>query len=141
MLLWKTLDIKDNERVLLYRRDRLHAVLDPGRHKVWTLGKGVRFEKYDITDVVFEHERASLLVKQYANILNAYLDVVELNDKEAGLVYRDRKLVDVLPLGATFITWKGVEQVRVEKHLMSQVIFDHADGKYLITTSCSPSST
>jgi regulator of protease activity HflC (stomatin/prohibitin superfamily) len=111
MLLWKTVDIADNKRALLYRRDRFERVLEPGRHRI--AGK-VRLETYEITDLVFKHNNAKYFMHSYAEKLSAYLDSVELNDTQVGLVYCDRHLADVLGPGSFYAFWRGVEDVHVE---------------------------
>lgn len=113
MLFYKNIDIADNERALLFDRDRLQKVLEPGRHRVLTFGHRLTIEKYDITKVFFEHPKLKFLVRQYADVLTNYLDVFELNDVQAGVIYRDDKLSDVLAPGNILAAWKGVEDVKV----------------------------
>lgn len=111
MLLWKTVDIADNMRALLYRRDRFERVLEPGRHRL--AGK-VRVEIYEITELVFKHTNPKYFMHNHAEKLSAFLDSVELNDTQVGLVYCDRHLTDVLAPGTFYPFWRGVEDVHVE---------------------------
>ena len=48
MILWKTIDIADNERALLYRRGRFLAVLGPGRHRVARLLGSLRDTAFSV---------------------------------------------------------------------------------------------
>lgn len=114
MFFFKTVDIADNERALLFDRDRLQKVLGPGRHRLSTLGRKLKVEKFDITSVRFEHPKLKFLVRQYRAILEDYVDVFELNDSEVGVIYRDQKISDILPPGNLLVTWKGAEDVRVD---------------------------
>lgn len=114
MLCVKTIDVADNERALLFDRDRLQKVLEPGRHRVSTLGRKLTLEKYDITKVYFEHPKLKFLLRQYTALIGPHVDVFELNDTQAGIVYRDGKLTDVLPPGSLLVAWKGIETVSVE---------------------------
>ncbi|MFT7560361.1 MAG: hypothetical protein ACI93R_002280 [Flavobacteriales bacterium] len=113
MLFFKAIDVADNERALLFDRDRLKKVLEPGRHRVSTFGRKLTVEKYDITKVFFEHPRLKFLVRQYSDLICHFVDVFELSDTEAGIIYRDGKLSDVLAPGSLLVTWKGVEDVNV----------------------------
>ncbi len=113
-MFWKTIDVADNQRVLLYRRDRFVGVLESGRHRIRTLFDNISLETYDITDVVFENKRTKFLLNNYAEKLDAYLQRKELSDTEVGLLYRDKHLVDVLAPGTALTVWKGVEDVRVD---------------------------
>ncbi|MBX2859266.1 MAG: slipin family protein [Cellvibrionaceae bacterium] len=114
MLLWKTINIADNQKALLYRNDCFARVLEPGRHRIETLSGELRLETYDITRVVFDHKNAKFLMNAHANKLSAFLERVELTDTQVGLVYRDRHLADVLAPGSFYAFWKNVEQVRIE---------------------------
>ncbi|PCK07033.1 MAG: hypothetical protein COA42_16350 [Alteromonadaceae bacterium] len=114
MLFFKTIDIADNERALLFDRDRLQKVLSPGRHRMASFGKILRVEKFDITKVFFEHPKLKFLLKQYREIFSQYVDVFELSDKELGVIYRDNKITDVLAPGSLLVAWKGTEDVKVD---------------------------
>ena len=114
MLFLKTVDIADNERALLFDRDRLQKVLGPGRHRMSTFGRKLKVEKFDITSVRFEHPKLKFLVRQYQVLFEDFVDVFELNDSEVGVIYRDQKISDILPPGNLLVTWKGAEDVRVD---------------------------
>ncbi len=114
MILWKTVDIADNERALMFRRQRLEAVLEPGRHRIQTLTGSVRVDTYDITDVVFANAKAKFLLATQADKLNKYIESFDLSDLQVGLYYRDGHLVDILAPGSFLSVWKGVENVRVD---------------------------
>jgi len=114
MLLWKTIDIADNERALLFRRDNFERVLEPGRHRLRALGGKARVEVFDITDVAFKHKNAKFLMNTYAARLSDYIGSIELNDIQVGLIYSDQHLIDILAPGAFFSYWKGAEEIKVD---------------------------
>ena len=114
MLLWKTIDIADNERALLFRRDNFERVLEPGRHRLRALGGKARVEVFDITDVAFKHKNAKFLMNTYAARLSDYIGSIELNDIQVGLIYSDQHLTDILAPGAFFSYWKGAEEIKVD---------------------------
>ncbi len=114
MMFWKTIDVADHQRVLLYVRDQFKQVLEPGRHRVSVITGKVRQETYDISDVIFTHAKAKFLLSQYQGKLEQYLEQFELKDTEVGLLYRDGHLMSVLAPGSVLTVWKGVEDVRVD---------------------------
>ncbi len=114
MIFWKTIDIADNERALLYRRNRLVDVLMPGRHRVLRFGGSARIEMYDVSDVVFGAAQAKFLVKTHSDLLARYIEHFEMGDNEVGLVYRDGHLKDVLAPGSFLAVWRDIERVRVD---------------------------
>lgn len=112
--MWNTLDVADNERALLYRRNRFESVLKPGRHRVQVMTGDVRIETYDVTDVVFTAAKAKFLLNTHSSVLGEYLESYELTDYQVGLFYRDGHLVDIIPPGSFRAVWKGVEDVRLD---------------------------
>lgn len=114
MILWKCIDIADNERAFLFRRNRFIRVLEPGRHRILRLGGETRVEVHDISKVQFERANAKFLLNTHAEKLAPYLESYELSDTQVGLLYRDGHLVDVLNPGTFLPVWKGVEKVRVD---------------------------
>lgn len=129
MILWKTIDIADNERALLYRRNRFVKVLGPGRHRLETVSGSIRVDKYDITDVVFENSKAKFLLNTYAEALNQYIEGFKIADNQVGLFYRDGHLIDILVPGSFMAVWKGVENIRVD---ISDISEDYIIDKKLI---------
>ena len=114
MLIWKTLDVADNQRVLVYHRKRLVQVLMPGRHRVSRLNGPRLLETYEITDIAFDHQNAKFLLKQYPDLLAPHLESYEIADHQVGLVFQDGHLADILAPGSFKAYWKGVVDLRVE---------------------------
>ena len=114
MLLWKTIDIADQHRALLFRRNRFERVLSPGRHRIEKFSGDIRLETYDIGNPQFESPQAKFLLANYADKLEAHLDFVQLSDHQVGLIYRDNQFVDVLDPGSLYAFWKSAESVRVD---------------------------
>ncbi len=113
-MFWKTINVADHQKVLVYRDDRLEQVLAPGRHKISMWTGVVHLETYDCTKVYFYHDRAKFLCNTYAELLDDHLQRFEMSDTEVGLLYRDNKLVSLLAPANDLTVWKGVEDVRVE---------------------------
>jgi len=113
MLLWKTIDVADTQRVFVYKRERLVNVLEPGRHRIETVSGAITIQVHHVTGVRFEHANPKFVLKTYETKLAPYVDSVELSDTEMGLLYRDNHLVEVLAPGSFYAYWKGVEDVRV----------------------------
>lgn len=111
--MWKTIDIADYQRVLMYRHNRLQAVLMPGRHRVSRLRGNVRLETYDITDFEFSAAQANFLLKQYGELLAPHLTRCDVADHQVALVYRDGHLVDLVLPGQFKAYWHGLDQVDI----------------------------
>lgn len=114
MKLWKLIDVADTERALVYRRGRLDAVLTEGRYRLANVRGDIRVEKYDMTRLWFEHPKAKWLMAQYAELLAPVLQRVETGDTQLGLIYVGGSLSDILTPGSAVVSWKGVDDVRIE---------------------------
>jgi len=111
--LYSKVEIAEHERGLLFRRDNFVRVLMPGVYRfVDPMGRE-HVDEYDLTNPVFEHPIDEFLVKTHPE-LSEHLKVVELGDREVGLVYLDGKLTDVLAPATRKIYWKGLHDVRVD---------------------------
>lgn len=114
MIFWNNIDIADNERALLFRRNRLETVLTPGRHRLPIFADNVRLETHDVTELVFNNANAKFLLKTHAEKLSSHIEKFELSDLQVGLFYRDNHLVGILEPGSFLAVWKGIEDVRVD---------------------------
>ena len=114
MLFWKTIDIADNERALMYRRNRFEKVLNPGRHRIQEMSGEVSIDTFDITDLEFKDKHARFLMNTHTDKLSVYLEQYELTDKQVGLFYRNGNLHDVFAPGSYRAVWKCTEKVRME---------------------------
>lgn len=95
MKLWKTVDIADNQRALLFRRGKIAV------------------EHYDATELVMARPNIKYLLREQASLAE-HLAHHETGDREVALVYRDGKLAELLGPASALTLWKGVDAVRVE---------------------------
>ena len=55
--------VGDNERVLLIRKRRFAEILAPGEYWIFTLGRGIELERYNVRDLSCTSEWADYIVK------------------------------------------------------------------------------
>jgi regulator of protease activity HflC (stomatin/prohibitin superfamily) len=110
----KRLVIAQHERALLLEDRDVIAVLEPGVH--WLADPLGRKDvlMYDIARPEFAFERIEVLLKAQPELVARHFTVVELGDREIGVVYKDGKLAAVLPAATRALYWKGPIEVRVE---------------------------
>jgi regulator of protease activity HflC (stomatin/prohibitin superfamily) len=111
----KRVTIAQYERALVWRNGIFWRVLEPGVR--WLVAPLARIEvqRYDMGVPEFENARVDFLLKEARVTVERYLQVVELSDREAGLVYKDGKLAGMLAPGKRQLYWRGPIEVRVEK--------------------------
>ena len=110
----KRLTVAEHERALVFRDRSLERLLTPGVYWLFDPLQRRVVQTYDVTVTEFEHPRLDVLVKAARGILDPHLAIVELGDREVGLVYKNERLVSVLAPGKRQLYWKGPIDVRVE---------------------------
>ena len=104
------LDLKDDERALVWVEGRFSHVLPAGLYVYWTGQKEVRAEIVDTSTVRFEHKD----LKTIARSPNAarVLDLCAVSRDHAGVLYIEGRYVDTLAAGL-YAFWKGAAEARV----------------------------
>jgi regulator of protease activity HflC (stomatin/prohibitin superfamily) len=115
MLKLQRMTIAQYERALVWKNKSFASVLEPGVHWVYSPFTRVDVQIYDLTVPEFEHPRADFLMSEARATIEKYFQIVELGEREVGLVYKNGKLAGVLPPGKRQLYWRGPIDVRVEK--------------------------
>jgi regulator of protease activity HflC (stomatin/prohibitin superfamily) len=112
MLMLKRVKVALYERALVYRDRNLERVLAPGKY--WLVGRGLDVQVYDVSKAEVDLPRVDVLVTEARDLLEPYVQVIELGDREVGLVYKNERLAGVLAPGTRQLYWRGPVAVRVE---------------------------
>ena len=115
MLGVKRITIAQHERGLVFRNRSFKTVLEPGVYRMFDPAHRTEVQVYDLTVPEFEHARVDFLVKEARATIEKYFTIVELCDREVGLVFKNGKISGVLAPGKRQLYWRGPVEVRVEK--------------------------
>ena len=115
MLGVKRITIAQHERGLVFRNRSFKTVLEPGVYRIFDPANRTEVQVYDLTVPEFEHARIDFLVKEARATIEKYFTIVELCDREVGLVFKNGKISGVLAPGKRQLYWRGPVEVRVEK--------------------------
>ncbi len=91
------LDLKDDQRALVWIDGRFSHVLPPGLFVYWTGVRDVRVEVIDSRQVRFEHKDFSQVLKSPQAL--RLLDVCDVQRDHAGVLFYDGKFVETLTPG------------------------------------------
>lgn len=120
-----------HERALVYRDRNLERVLAPGKY--WLVGHGLEVKVYDVSKPELDLPRAEVLVAEARPLLEPYVQIVELADREVGLVYKNERLTGVLAPGTRQLYWRGPVAVRVEvRDLSKEYALDANTARVLV---------
>jgi len=122
-------DLKDNERAVVWVDGRIEAVLKPGLYALWTVFHDVKVETFDARGVRFDHgDLASIVQVKGTAVL---LETVTVEAGHAGLFFKDGRYEAMLAPGA-YAFWKGVAKARVLDVDLRELVVDVA-GQDIMT--------
>ena len=110
----KRIVIAQHERGLYLKDRSIEKILGPGVYWIMDFLGRVSVPVYDITKPEFAYPAQDVLVKERAELVARWFQVIELGEQEVGLVYKNGRLSTVLAPGARQLYWKGPVEVRVD---------------------------
>ena len=133
MWMLKRIKVAVYERALVYRDRDLERVLGPGKY--WLVGRNVGVQTYDVSKPELELARVEVLLAESRALLEPYVQIVELGDREVGLVYKNERLSGVLAPGTRQLFWRGAVTVRVEvRDIANEYTLDANTARVLTRT-------
>ncbi len=104
----QVVDLADGERAVVWKDDRLFAILGPGRYAFWKTAAKLNVETFSIESFRFEHAKLQTILA--SPDATKWFDGVMVSAEEDVLLYRDGILVDRLA-GGLHVFWKGTGKV------------------------------
>jgi hypothetical protein len=133
MMGMKRITIAQYERGLLFRNRSFETVMAPGVHWMFDPLNRIEITVYDVAVAEFEHPRVDVLISEARALIERHFMIVELGDREVGLVYKNDRLVSVLPPGKRQLYWRGPIAVRVDVKDISCEFALNADTARILT--------
>ncbi len=122
-------DLKDNERGLLWIDGRFNRILLPGLHAFWTQFHDVRVEVVDAAEPRFNHPELLTITK--APGADAALNVFEVEDRQACVYFKNGAFIDVLKPGF-YAFWKNAAKLKFYRKDMRERALD-VSGQDIMT--------
>lgn len=111
----KRISIAQSERGLKLRNQSFEAVLEPGVHRIFDPFEQVEVLLYDITVPELRHPRVDVFVREAREEIEKHFMVVQMGEREVGVVFKNGRLTGVLPPGKLALFWRGPVEVRIER--------------------------
>ncbi len=125
----RVVDLKDDERALLWKDGRLAYILGPGRHAFWRTPHRLEVEVFNVSDFKFDHVRLeAILVHPGAK---PYLEYVRVEPHERTLLFREGELVGTLNPGR-YAFWKHAGRIVCKTVDLREQLLDVA-GQEIMT--------
>jgi regulator of protease activity HflC (stomatin/prohibitin superfamily) len=121
--MYKTIYIKKHQRGLWFRRGDLIGVLQPGAYRIWFWNfRRDDIVVYDTTKTQFEHANLDVLLTY--GLLRDQLHVVDLNDSQRALIWKDDRLERIVGPGRHAF-WKTPYAIQIAAFDVSEFRFAH----------------
>ncbi|MEZ5991435.1 MAG: slipin family protein [Planctomycetota bacterium] len=120
----RIVSLDDHERAFVFIDGKFDRVLKPGLHVLWVALRKVRVDVIDTRDPVYALADLPHIVR--GNTLEEEASVLDVRDHERALVWVDNRFRMALRPGL-YITWKGLNDVRVEVVDATGVMLSHRD--------------
>ncbi|MEN6365920.1 MAG: slipin family protein [Thermoguttaceae bacterium] len=104
------LDLKDNQRALVWIDGRFSHILPPGLYAYWTAFRDVVVQvvEADAHNIRFQHKDYQVIVR--SAMADRVLDAVAVEQGQVGVLFQDGNYVETLPPGK-YAFWKNVAKV------------------------------
>src|SRR5580658_1430548 len=112
--------------------------MEPGVHWMFDPLNRTEIKVYDVAVAEFEHPRVDVLIAEARAAIERHLMIVELGDREVGLVYKNDRLVSVLSPGKRQLYWRGPVAVRVDVKDIAREFALDADTARILTRASGP---
>jgi regulator of protease activity HflC (stomatin/prohibitin superfamily) len=133
MLGLKRVTVAQYERAFLFRERSFERVLSPGVYWLWDPLARYAVQSFDVSVPEISLPRADVLIGESRALLEPYVQIVEIGDREAGLVYKNERLAGVLAPGSRALYWRGAVKVRVEvRDIANEYAVDVGTARVLV---------
>jgi regulator of protease activity HflC (stomatin/prohibitin superfamily) len=113
-MLFQKLIVRKNEYGLLFKDGDFERFLAPGIYRFFDPLRKMQLQRYDLSLPEFEHALSDFFLKNYPETVARLFTVVELNNQQIALVYKNGRLTNLLPPASRMLYWKGVIEVTTE---------------------------
>jgi hypothetical protein len=123
------LDLKDDQRALVWIDGRFSHILPPGLFAYWKTLRDVRVEVIDARKIRFQHGDLAIIVRSV--LADRVLEVATVEAGHVGVLFIDGNYAETLPAGR-YAFWKNMAQVKLVPVDLRETMLDIA-GQEIMT--------
>ena len=125
----QVVDLKDDQRALVWIDGRFSTVLGPDVYALWTIFHDVRVEVVDASQGRFDHEKLPVILQSGA--AGRLVETFTVEARHAGLFFKDGQHEATLGPG-TYAFWKDVSKVNLHHVDLRETVLD-VPGQEIMT--------
>lgn len=123
------LDLKDNERALVWIDERFNTVLDSGQYVLWKTFSDIKTEIIDARNVFFDHEDFNIIIKSTG--VEKVLNVLNVEEGHVSVFFKDGNYIQTLNPGL-YASWMKIGKIKVYNVDMRERLLD-VSGQEIMT--------
>ncbi|MEM1223430.1 MAG: slipin family protein [Verrucomicrobiota bacterium] len=123
------IDLKDNQRALVWLDGRFYGILKPGLYGYWKTPVETKVEIVELEDVRFQHAQFDIITKD--KDVAVHLNIQDIEDGKVGVLYVDGIFTEILKPGR-YAFWKNVGIVRIYQYDLREKVLD-VTGQEIMT--------
>lgn len=127
----KIKSVTENQRVLVFKNQKLDRVLIPGSYKIWDIKNELEFKTFDINTLYFSEKNAARLYQSNKEI-SKHISHWKLESNEVGLLYVNDLLRGIVAPSEHLYIWKDAGETRLEKISINENIEVNEKNLFLI---------
>jgi regulator of protease activity HflC (stomatin/prohibitin superfamily) len=116
----RRITVARHERALVFRDRSFEKILEPGVYWRFDPLRRREVQVYDLAVPEFEHPRIDVLVKEAQPLMERTFQIVDVGDREVGVVYKRGRVAGILAPGRRQLYWRGAIDVRVETYALGE---------------------
>lgn len=128
--LLSTIDLKDNQRALVWIDKRFDRVIGPGLHALWNGCRDIRFEIVETEQVRFEHKDIHAIA--CSEDADRHLTLVQIEEGFMGVYFKDGTFTTLLGPGK-YMFWKNAGKVKLHHVDLREKVLD-ISGQDIMTS-------
>ena len=113
---FKRARIAQHERGVVFKSRNFEAILEPGTYWMFDPLWRIEVQVCDLAVPEFEHPRCDAMLKEARALMERHFQIVEIGDREVGVVYKRGNVAALLAPGRRQLYWRGLVDVRVERY-------------------------
>lgn len=113
-MLYKTIRVAENQRVLWFRDGNLMGVLTPGKYHFWKRTRHLQFESFDVADGEANLPRVQYLIRKHGDMLRGHLDIYEIEQNQVALVSVNKLVTRLALPGEVIVFWKNAVETAIQ---------------------------
>lgn len=114
LMLFQKFMVRKNEYGLLFKDGDFERFLAPGMYRFFDPLYKMQLQRYDLSKPEFEHALSDFLIKNYPETVARLFTSVELGNQQIALIYKNKRLTNILPPNSRQLYWKGIIEITTE---------------------------